>query len=472
MTSLPSIQKNYINGAWVAIDSDTHLPVVQPATEETIDHLPMSNPSSVDSAVQAARQAFATYSRYSVEQRLTLLDRIVERYDVHFEAMAYAISTEMGAPITMSRNAQAGVGAGLLRATRRTLKEYAFAQECGTTHLHKEPIGVAGMITPWNWPMNQVVAKVSAALAAGCCMVLKPSEYSPYSAALFAKILHDAGVPSGVFNLVFGGADCGAALAAHNDVDMISITGSTRAGVAVAQAAAPSVKRVTQELGGKSPMLILPGSDVDAAVNSCITRLLLNSGQSCNAPTRLLVHREQYQQVIDLIPDVVSGFNVGDPQDPATDMGPLVNALQFQRVNELIQSGIEEGAEVIVGGNQNRTGKGFFVEPTVFGNVNADMRIVREEIFGPVLCVMTYSNKQEAVAMANDSEYGLSAYVFAADESQARDIANELRAGMVHINAAPAQLDAPFGGYRMSGNGRERGEFGIEEYLETKAVFI
>lgn len=431
----------------------------------------MSPVAEVDQAVAAARQAFVTFSRFTVEERLALLDRIIERYDYHFEAMAHAISCEMGAPITMARNAQAGVGAGLLRATRRTLDEYAFTEDRGNTQLHKEPIGVAGMITPWNWPMNQVVAKVSAALAAGCCMVLKPSEYSPYSAALFAKILDEAGVPAGVFNLVFGGAECGAALAAHVDVDIISITGSTRAGIAVAQAAAPSVKRVTQELGGKSPFLILPGSDVQAAVDSCITRLLLNSGQSCNAPTRLLVHREQYQQVVDLIPEIVDRFKLGDPQNPSTDMGPLVNAQQFLRVKELINSGIEDGAEVIVGGNLNYKGKGYFVEPTVFGKVHRDMRVVREEIFGPVLCVLTYDSKEEAVEIANDSEYGLSAYVFAADEAEARNVARDLRAGMVHLNTAPAQLDAPFGGYRMSGNGRERGEFGLEEYLETKAVF-
>ncbi len=473
---LVAVDRNYINGEWVATSTLgwPGFKVIQPSDESVLGELALSDETAVDKAVIAAKQAFRSFGRSSKEDRLDILGRLIEAYQQRYDEMVFAMSSEMGAPITLSRNAQAAVGLGLLKSTRKTLEGYRFTEAHGDASICREPIGVAGMITPWNWPMNQVVSKVAAALAAGCTMVLKPSEYSPYSAALFAEIVDEAQVPPGVFNLIQGDLVAGEALSKHPDVDLISITGSTRAGIAVAIAAAPTVKRVTQELGGKSPYLVLPGADLQRAVKGCVKRVMLNSGQSCNAPTRLLVHESQYEEAAARAVEVASKERVGNPFDEGTSMGPLVNDKQYERVTAYIHTGIEEGAELLVGGADKPEGleKGYYVQPTVFGRVDSDMRIAREEIFGPVLSILTYSDEEEAIEIANDTEYGLTAYVYAETREKGAEVAAQLRAGMVHVNEAQAGLSMPFGGYKMSGNGRERGEQGIEEYLEIKSLFV
>ncbi|WP_019530082.1 aldehyde dehydrogenase family protein [Dasania marina] len=468
-------ESNYIDGSWNADNIEQWFTIVSPANEQPIGRLPLSNAQVVNQAVAAAKRAFPSFSQTDKAYRLDLLDAIIAVYTRRYEEMAQAISSEMGAPISMSRNAQVAVGSGLLKSIRATLESFEFSSQRDSAEIRKEPIGVAGLITPWNWPMNQIVAKVGAALAAGCCMVLKPSEYAPYSAALFAEILDEAGVPAGVFNLVQGNYIVGAALSRHPDVDIVSITGSTRAGVEVATAAAPTVKRVSQELGGKSPFVILPGSDIVSAVSHCVERCFYNSGQSCNAPTRLLVHNDDYDEAIAVAKSVAGKMKVGDPAEEGTILGPLVNEQQFERVCHYIALGKEEGADIIVGGQAGRVegfSKGYYVAPTIFGNVTSSMSIAKEEIFGPVLCVLRYDDISDAVTMANDTEFGLSAYIFAKSSMQARDVAPKIQAGMVHINGAAAALDLPFGGFKKSGNGRERGAWGIEEYLEVKAVFF
>ncbi|MCR8921855.1 aldehyde dehydrogenase family protein [Dasania sp. GY-MA-18] len=467
-------ESNYIDGRWVSNNIEQWFTIVSPSDERPLGRLPLSNAEVVDQAVAAAKRAFPSFSQTDKATRLALLEKILTIYTRRYEEMAQAISCEMGAPISMSRNAQVAVGSGLLKSISATLASFDFVSQRDSAEIRKEPIGVAGLITPWNWPMNQIVAKVGAAIAAGCCMVLKPSEYAPYSAALFAEILDEAGVPAGVFNLVQGNYIAGAALTRHPDVDLISITGSTRAGVEVATAAAPTIKRVTQELGGKSPYVILPGSDIVSAVSHCVERCFYNSGQSCNAPTRLLVHSDDYDQVVTTAKAVADKMKVGDPADESTILGPLVNEQQFERVCHYIARGKEEGASVIVGGHPSRLAgfaKGYYVAPTIFGDVESTMSIAREEIFGPVLCILRYDTVADAVAMANDTEFGLSAYLFAKTSAEAKELAPSIRAGMVHINGAAAALDLPFGGFKKSGNGRERGIWGIEEYLEVKAVF-
>ena len=473
MMKLPDIGRYYLGGKWHAADQDGCFAVVQPSNERVIGQLPFCDTQTVDEAVQAARAAFEHYSLTGKQDRLSLFDRLIRNYESRIEEMAFAISSEMGAPITMSRQAQAGVGLGLLKAFRRSLAEFDFSETNGATIIQRESIGVAGMITPWNWPMNQIVSKVGAALAAGCTMVLKPSEYAPFSAALFAEIMHASKVPHGVFNMVFGDADVGRALAAHPDVDVISITGSTRAGVDVAKTAANSVKRVTQELGGNSPYLILRGADIAAAARDCVNRLLINCGQSCNAPARLLVHELDHDRVIDAVQKVVSEVVLGDPFDAQTTLGPLVNAAQFERVCRYLRIADQEGARRVAGGNTRPSplSSGYYVEPTVFADVTNDMVIARAEVFGPVLCIMRYSDTDEAIQIANDTDFGLTAYVYGSDDERSHAVANRLRVGMVHIDGAAAQLDSPFGGYKQSGNGRERGRWGIEEYLESKSIF-
>lgn len=403
-----------------------------------------------------------------------MLHAVIAAYERRMDEIAMAISLEMGAPITLARQAHAVAGLSHLRQTAEVLAGYAFDEVVNRTRVAREPIGVCGLITPWNWPMNQIACKVAPALAAGCTVVLKPSETAPLSALLFAQVLHEAGVPPGVFNLVNGdGPGVGAAMAAHADIDMVSFTGSTRAGVAVAKAAADTVKRVAQELGGKSPCIVVDGVDLPATIRQAALQCFRNTGQSCNAPTRLLVPGHLHDAATAIAVDVAQSLRMGDPRDAATTLGPVANAVQYAKVRECIANGLHEGARLATGGLARPAGldQGYFVLPTVFANVRNTMAIAREEIFGPVLCILPYGTEEEAVAIANDTVYGLSAYVSAPDLAHARRIARRLRAGMVHLNGARADHAAPFGGYRQSGNGREWGRMGFEEYLEAKSMF-
>jgi aldehyde dehydrogenase (NAD+) len=470
-------RKFYVDGQWVDAAERRDFPVINPAREETIAIISLGSASDVDKAVNAARRAFESYSETTVEVRLALLRRIIDVYKAKSEEMAQAISSEMGSPITLSRKAQAPAGLGHLLEAVRVLEGFKFEELKGSTLMRKEPIGVCGLITPWNWPMNQIVCKVAPALAAGCTMVLKPSELAPLSAYLFAQILDQAGVPRGVFNLVNGdGPTVGAAIASHPQVDMVSFTGSTRGGVAVATAAAPTVKRVTQELGGKSANIILddvPDADLAKAVKEGAQSCFRNTGQSCNAPTRMLVPRSKMAAAAAAAKAAAEATKVGDPLVEDTAIGPLVSKAQFEKVQRLIQQGIDEGATLVSGGGQPPDGvsKGHFVRPTVFSDVRNTMTIAREEIFGPVLCILPYEDEEDAVRIANDSQYGLAAFVTSSNLERAHRVAKRIRAGNVHINGARVDFGACFGGYKQSGNGREWGEAGFEEFLELKAVF-
>jgi aldehyde dehydrogenase (NAD+) len=467
------LTKLYIDGAWVAPRAKRELDVVNPATEEVIGKVALGGPEDVDAAVTAARRAFETFSQTTREQRLALLGSILAGYQARFADVCTAISDEMGAPINLCREAQEAVGLAHTATMLEILKTFTFEEDIGTTHLLKEPVGVVGMITPWNWPMNQVFCKIIPALAAGCTMVLKPSEVAPASAHLLADILHTAGVPRGVFNMVHGdGPTVGEAIARHPGIDMVSFTGSTRAGVQVAKLAADGVKRVAQELGGKSANVILEGADITKAVTHGVVAMMMNTGQSCNAPSRMLVPVARYDEAVKIAKAVAEQVKVGDPKAESTTMGPLANKNQFEKVNRLIARGVEEGATVVVGGRGRPEGlqKGYYVRPTIFANVNNGMTIAREEIFGPVLVMIPYETEDEAVRIANDTPYGLSGYVFGRTLADARRVAARLRTGMVHLNGAPIDFAAPFGGYRQSGNGREWGVKGLEEFLETKAV--
>ena len=464
----------YIDGRWVAPVAARDFTIVNPATEEPVGIASLGSEADADKAVAAARRAFASYSQTTVEERLAHLSRIVEIYRSKMEDLAETISLEMGAPLTLSRTAQAPVGLGHFLEIVKVLWHFKFEEFKGSTLLRKEPVGVCALITPWNWPMNQIACKVAPALAAGCTVVLKPSEISPLSAHLFAQILDEAGLPPGVFNLVNGeGATVGAALAAHPDVDMVSFTGSTRGGVAVAKAAAPTVKRVTQELGGKSANIILEDADLDKAIDEGVRACFRNSGQSCNAPTRLLVPRSRVSEAAVAAKRAAASIRVGDPFSEGTDIGPLASRAQFDKVQRLLQTGLDEGAELVIGGLGLPEGlsRGYFVKPTVFINVRNDMTIAREEIFGPVLCIIPYEDEDDAVHIANDSPYGLSGYVTSGEVARARRVARQLRTGNVHINGARLDLGGCFGGYKQSGNGREWSEAGLEEFLEKKAVF-
>jgi aldehyde dehydrogenase (NAD+) len=463
----------YIDGTWVEPIAAHGLTVSNPATEEPIATISLGTAADVDKAVAAAKRAFDSFSEATVEMRLALLRRIIEVYQSKAEQMAEIISQEMGAPISLSRKAQGPAGLAHLMTTVKVLAHFQFEEPRGTTLMRKEPVGVCGLITPWNWPMNQVVCKVAPALAAGCTMVLKPSEIAPLSTYLFAQILHEAGVPAGVFNLVNGdGPTVGAAIAAHPDVAMVSFTGSTRGGVAVALSAAPTVKRITQELGGKSANIILEDADLEAAVREGVQACFRNTGQSCDAPTRMLVPRAKLDQAGAAARQTAESIKVGDPFAADTAMGPLASHAQFDKVQRLINVGIEEGATLLAGGPGRPDGltKGYFVKPTVFTSVSNDMTIAREEIFGPVLCILAYEDEEDAVRIANDTPYGLSAYVTSRDLEHARRIAKRIRAGNVHINGARVDFAGCFGGYKQSGNGREWGEAGLEEFLELKAI--
>jgi aldehyde dehydrogenase (NAD+) len=449
------------------------LKVINPATEEVAGVISMGSSKDVDRAVMAARRAFDGYSRSSPAERLALMERILAAYKAHYNEIAQAISIEMGAPITLSKGSQTGIGVGHISAMIDVLKTFKFEEMHGTVRLVQEPVGVCALITPWNWPMNQVAAKVVPALAAGCTMVLKPSEYSPFSAIIWAKVMHEAGVPAGVFNLINGdGASVGAPLSSHREVDMVSFTGSTRAGSEVAKNAAASVKRVHQELGGKSPNVLLDDADFERAVTKSVLHVFQNSGQSCNAPTRMLVPAAKLAEVEAIARRVAESVVTGDPASEKTNLGPVVSKLQFERVEGYIAKGIAEGAKVVIGGSGRPDGltKGYFVKPTIFSNVRNDMTIAREEIFGPVLCILPYDNEEQAVQIANDTPYGLAAYVWSKDNLHARRIGARIRAGQVTLNGASGSMNTPFGGFKMSGNGREWGEFGLRDFLEVKAV--
>jgi aldehyde dehydrogenase (NAD+) len=467
-------RKFYIDGNWVDPAKNHDFTVINPANEEPIATISFGSAADVDRAVAAARRAFESYSEVSVEERLALLHRIVEVYKSKMEQMATIISQEMGAPISLSRKAQAPAGLAHLLEIVKVLENFKFEELKGSSLMRREPVGVCGLITPWNWPMNQVVAKVAPALAAGCTMVLKPSEFAPLSSYLLAEIFQEAGVPAGVFNLVSGdGPTVGAAISSHPDVAMVSFTGSTRAGVAVAQAAAPTVKRVTQELGGKSANIILDDADLAKAVKQGVQECFRNTGQSCNAPTRMLIPRSKMAEAAATAKQTVEGTKVGDPFAEDTVVGPLANRSQFDKVQRLIQTGLEEGATLVAGGPGRPDGftKGYFVKPTVFADVRNNMTIAREEIFGPVLCMIPYEDENDAVRIANDSPYGLSGFVTSANLERAHRIAKRIRAGNVHINGARVDFAGCFGGYKQSGNGREWGEAGLEEFLELKTIF-
>ncbi|WP_029030288.1 aldehyde dehydrogenase family protein [Salinarimonas rosea] len=464
----------YVNGAWTPAHGRTMLEVVDPASEESFARIAMGDSIDVDAAVAAAKHAFAGQMRSSRREREDLLESVVATYERRYDDIVEAITREMGAPLSFSREAQAAAGLGHLGQALEALRAYRFDEAIGDTLVAREPIGVCALITPWNWPMNQIACKVGPALAAGCTMVLKPSEIAPISAIVFSEVLHEAGVPAGVYNMIHGdGETVGQALAGHRDVDMVSFTGSTRGGIAVALTAAPTVKRVAQELGGKSANILLPDADLARAVSHGARQCFSNSGQSCNAPTRMLVPRDRQEEAIAIARRVAEETRVGDPRSPATTIGPVVSRRQFDRIQSLIEIGIAEGARLVAGGPGQPDGlnRGYYVRPTIFADVHNDMTIAREEIFGPVLAMIPYGDEEEAIAIANDTIYGLASYVSSGDLDRARRVARRLRSGMVHLDGAPAELPAPFGGYKQSGNGREWGRFGLEDYLETKSIF-
>ena len=465
--------KFYINGEWVASLQPRPFDVINPATEEPVAQISLGGAGDVDRAVAAAKAAFPAFSRTSKAERIALLQKIVEAYKARYDELAQTITKEMGAPAWLASRAQAATGLAHLNQMMAILKDFSFESLRGTTLIAKEPVGVCGFITPWNWPMNQIACKVVPALAAGCTMVLKPSEIAPLNAVIYAEILDAAGVPKGVFNLVNGdGASVGQAIAAHPDIDMVSFTGSTRAGIAVAKAAADTVKRVHQELGGKSANIILPDADLQKAVAGGVQSCFTNSGQSCNAPTRMFVQARQHDRAVEIAKAAAEATKVGDPNTKGTTIGPVVSEAQCRKIQRLIEAGIAEGATLVAGGPGRPEGfnRGYYVRPTVFANVKPEMTISREEIFGPVLSILPYDSEEQAVRMANDTVYGLSGYVQSGDLEHARKVAAQLRTGNVHLNGAGPDFGAPFGGYKQSGNGREWGEFGLDEFLETKAV--
>ncbi len=465
----------YINGAWVKPLAAHPMPVINPATEQAVGTISIGTAADANLAVMAARKAFATQSAMPVAQRQELLQSIIAVYKKRMDDVAIAVSEEMGAPLEkLAKRAQAPAGLGHFIVASKVLAEFEFDRMQKTTRIVREPVGVCALITPWNWPMNQMACKVAPALATGCTMVLKPSELAPLSAYILAEILHEAGVPAGVFNLVNGdGPGVGAALSSHPEVDMVSFTGSTRAGVLISKAAAETIKKVALELGGKSANIITEDADLAAAVKHGVMSMMNNTGQSCNAPSRMLVPAARLAEAEAIAAEVIAKIKVGDPASADTTMGPLANGMQFERVQKMIARGVEEGAKVVAGGvgRPADLAHGFFARPTIFSNVNNQMDIARQEIFGPVLCMIPYTGIAEAVSIANDTPYGLSGYVYAATPAAAGVIAAQLRTGNVHLNGAGGDPSAPFGGYKQSGLGREWGALGFEEFLETKAVF-
>ncbi|UVW34725.1 aldehyde dehydrogenase family protein [SAR92 clade bacterium H455] len=470
---MKDLRKFYINGQWVEPLQAHDLAVENPATEESVAIISLGAAGDVDLAVAAAKAAFPIYSQYSVEQRIALMEKLLEVYMGRYDEMAATISMEMGAPISFATAAQADCGRGHISAALEALKTFEFERQVGSTLVVKEPIGVCGFITPWNWPINQISCKVAPALATGCTMVLKPSEIAPLSGYLFTEMMDEAGFPAGVYNMVNGdGPGVGAVIASHQDVDMVSFTGSTRAGILVAKAAAETVKRVTQELGGKSPNIIFADADLESAVSGGVLNMMSNTGQSCNAPSRMLVEASVYDQAVEIARQVAEQIPVDQPTKKGEHIGPLSSRVQFDKVQGLIAKGIEEGAQLIAGGLGKPEGfeTGYFVKPTVFAGVNNQMAIAREEIFGPVLTMIPFDGEAEAIAIANDTAYGLAAYLSTGDDERAKRVAGQLRAGMISVNRAQQNYTAPFGGYKQSGNGREWGEFGFDDFLEIKGI--
>ena len=470
-----SLQQFYINGEWVnPADGASSHTVINPATESPLGELAMGGAADIDAAISAAAAAFPAFSAEPLETRLGYLEKIAEGYQARLEEIAQAISQEMGAPISLARKVQAPMGLGHLKTTLAVARDYPFEEQLGQAQIRRAAAGVCALITPWNWPMNQVMCKVAPAIAAGCTMVLKPSEFAPLSAQILAEIIDGAGLPAGVFNMVHGdGAQVGPLLSSDPRIDVVSLTGSTRAGESVSREAAATIKRVSLELGGKSANILLPGCDLQKAVTHGVRAMMNNTGQSCNAPSRLLVHAEQLAEAEAIAAEACSTIVAGDPQDEGTVIGPIANGRQYQRVQSMIEKGVEEGAKLVAGGTGKPEGleAGYFARPTVFSQVSNTMTIGREEIFGPVLVMIPYQDVDEAVAIANDSDYGLSGYVYGED-SDARAVAARLRTGMVHINGAGPDLQGAFGGFKQSGNGREWGRFGLEEFLETQSLFL
>lgn len=465
--------KFYINGEWVDPTVPNVFDVINPATEEPFAQISLGSKADVDKAVAAAKAAFPVYSNWSVEDRAALMERIIEIYNRRYEEFAQAISMEMGAPITLSRDDQAAVGPIHFQSALDALRKFKFEwMDGGIVHRY-EPIGICGLITPWNWPMNQIACKVAPAIATGCCVILKPSEIAPLDAILLAEVIDEAGAPPGVFNLVNGnGPDVGEAMSAHPDIHMMSFTGSTRGGVAVAKASADTVKRVSQELGGKSANIILRDTDVAKAVYDGVIYCMENTGQSCNAPTRMLVPNESMDIAIEAAKKAAESLKIGDPNDENTDLGPVVSKVQFDKIQGLIQAGIDEGAELVAGGTglPDHLERGYFVKVTVFARANNDMTISREEIFGPVITLIGYDTEEEAIEIANDTDYGLAGYVSSDNMDHAREVANKIRAGQVILNYKSGNANTPFGGYKQSGNGREKGVWGLHDFLEIKAI--
>ena len=471
---MENLQKFYINGEWVNPLSDATMAVLNPATEQQIGLVALGNDADVDRAVAAANAAFEGFSQTSKDERLALLGRVREITKARFEDLAQAMRMEMGAPITMSRDAQTDAAIGHLDGFIAALEEFEERVTLANGDIMvREPIGVCGLITPWNWPMNQITLKVLPALATGCCVVLKPSEHTPVSAMVYAEILHEAGYPAGVFNLINGeGPVVGAALSRHQDIQMMSFTGSTRAGTAVTRDAADTVKRVTLELGGKSPNLVFADCDLQAQVTASVAECMLNTGQSCDAPTRLLVERSCYDEVLKIAKQAAADTAVGNPEDEGDHIGPLFDRLQFDRVQAMIRVGIDEGATLLAGGLGKPEGyeTGWFVKPTIFSDVSNEMRIAREEIFGPVLVIIPFEDEADGISIANDTPYGLAAFLQTGNKERAERVASKLRAGAVHINGGGIEYGTPFGGYKQSGNGREGGMMGLEDYLETETL--
>jgi aldehyde dehydrogenase (NAD+) len=465
--------KFYIDGAWVDPIAPATLDVINPATEEAYTKISVGSSADVNRAVAAAKAAFAGFAKTTKEQRLAFLRRLLEVYNERYEDIAQAVTNEMGAPLSFARSAQAWAGQAHMEATIKALEEFEFEHQRGNSRIVKEPIGVVGLITPWNWPLNQIVCKVAPAIAAGCTMVLKPSEIAPISGIIFAELVDAIGLPKGVFNLVNGdGPSVGQVIASHPDVDMVSFTGSTRAGIIVAKSAADTVKRVAQELGGKSANIILPDADLVAAVTTGVGACFGNSGQSCDAPTRMFVPASRQAEALEAAKAAAETHKVGDPRADATVLGPVVSQVQYDKIQRLIQAGIDEGATLVTGGLGRPDGlnRGYYVRPTIFGHVTHEMTISREEIFGPVLSILAYETEEEAIAKANDTVYGLAAYVQSSDIDHARKVAYQLRAGTVNINYPDWDTHAPFGGYKQSGNGREYADWGIHDFLEIKGI--
>tara|TARA_B110000090_G_scaffold21545_1_gene21341 strand:- start:82 stop:1500 length:1419 start_codon:yes stop_codon:yes gene_type:complete len=470
---MKDLRQFYINGQWVDPVQTNDLHVENPANEEMIATISLGAAADVEAAVASAKAAFTLYSQISVDERVALMEKLLQIYMSRVDEMAAAISMEMGAPISFATAAQADCGRGHIATAIEALKVFEFERQVLNTCIVKEPIGVCGFITPWNWPINQITCKVAPALATGCTMVLKPSEIAPISGHLFSEMVHQAGFPAGVYNMVNGdGPDVGAVISSHPDIDMVSFTGSTRAGILVAKAAAETVKRVTQELGGKSPNIIFEDADLEVAVRSGVTNMMGNTGQSCNAPSRMLVQASVYDRAVQIAKEAAEKIKVAQPTEKGWHLGPLSSRVQFDKVQGLIKVGIEEGAELVAGGLGKPEGleTGYFVKPTVFAGANNQMMIAREEIFGPVLTMIPFETEEDAIAIANDTPYGLAAYLSTGDDERAKRVAGKLRAGMVSLNSASQNYTAPFGGYKQSGNGREWGEFGFDDFLELKSI--